>query len=438
MIKIMREELKRQLIEEYKENFPPRKFIPGESALPVSGKVFDEKEILNMVEAVLDGWWTEGRWSDLFEAKIAGWLGVKYASLVNSGSSANLLAMSALKSPKLGAKKLKAGDEVITVAAGFPSTVNPIVQNGLVPVFVDVGLGHYNAKMEEIKKAVSPKTKAIFIAHTMGNPFDLESVVNLCKENNFWLIEDNCDALGSKYDGKHTGTFGHISTGSFYPAHHITTGEGGVVFTNDGVLNRIIRSLRDWGRDCYCKTGHDDTCGMRFGWQLGDLPFGYDHKYIYSELGYNLKATDIQAALGVAQLEKLDGFITKREENFKILYDGLKKYEKYFILPAWEKKARPSWFGFLLTVKEDAPFKRGELVQFLQENNIATRYLFGGNLIKQPYFIDNKIEYRVIGDLKNTDIVMNNTFWVGCYPGLNLEMLNYVLESFGEFIKKYG
>ena len=251
MIKIMREELKRQLIEEYKENFPPRKFIPGESALPVSGKVFDEKEILNMVEAVLDGWWTEGRWSDLFEAKIAGWLGVKYASLVNSGSSANLLAMSALKSPKLGAKKLKAGDEVITVAAGFPSTVNPIVQNGLVPVFVDVGLGHYNAKMEEIKKAVSPKTKAIFIAHTMGNPFDLESVVNLCKENNFWLIEDNCDALGSKYDGKHTGTFGHISTGSFYPAHHITTGEGGVVFTNDGVLNRIIRSLRDWGRDCY-------------------------------------------------------------------------------------------------------------------------------------------------------------------------------------------
>lgn len=433
----MDQTLKDAISSAYKQKFAPKPFVPGESPVPVSGKVFDDKEILSMVEAVLDGWWTEGRFSDLFEAKIARCLGIKYASLVNSGSSANLLALSALKSPKLGDKKLKAGDEVITVAAGFPSTINPIIQNGLVPVFVDVSLGHYNPTVEEIKKAISPKTKAVMIAHTMGNPFDLEAVVNLCKENNFWLIEDNCDALGSKYNGKYTGTFGHISTCSFYPAHHITTGEGGAVFTNDGMLNKIIRSLRDWGRDCYCKTGHDDTCGMRFGWQLGNLPFGYDHKYIYSELGFNLKATDIQAALGVAQLDKLDDFVTKREENFKILYDGLKKYEKYFILPAWDKKAQPSWFGFLLTVKDDAPFKRDELVQFLQENNIATRYLFGGNLTKQPYFIDNHVEHRIIGDLKNTDIIMNNTFWIGCYPGLNQEMLDYVLKNFYDFIKKF-
>ncbi|TAN34190.1 lipopolysaccharide biosynthesis protein RfbH [Patescibacteria group bacterium] len=433
----MNEELKSRLIQEYREKFPFKKFIPGETSIPISGKVFDEKEILLATEAVLDGWWTEGRFSDLFEARLGRWLGVPYVNITNSGSSANLLAVAALRSPRLGNKKLKDGDEVITVAAGFPSTVNPIIQNSLVPVFVDVELGTYNASIEEIKKALGPKTRAIMIAHTLGNPFALDAVVKLCKEKDLWLIEDNCDALGSTFNGQRTGTFGHLATLSFYPAHHITMGEGGAVFTNDPLLNKIIRSIRDWGRDCCCKTGHDNTCGMRFGWQLGQLPFGYDHKYIYSEIGYNLKPTDLQAAIGVAQLEKLDDFIQRRRENFQILYDGLKKYEKYFVLPVWEEKAEPSWFGFLLTVKEDAPFNRDQLVRFLQEYNIATRYLFAGNLLKQPYFIDNKINYRVVGDLKNTDFIMNNTFWVGCYPGLNKEMLEYVVECFNEFLRGY-
>lgn len=427
----------RQLIQaEYNKKFPQKSFVPGESAVPVSGKVFDAKEMINMVEAVLDGWWTEGRFTDEFESKICRWLGVRHAILVNSGSSANLLAVSALTSVKLGEKRLKPGGEVITVAAGFPSTINPIIQNNLIPVFVDIDLGTYNANIEEIKKAITPKTKAIMLAHTLGNPVDLDAIMELCKERNLWLVEDNCDALGSKYNGKRTGTFGHVATCSFYPAHHITLGEGGAIFTNDPMLNKIIRSMRDWGRDCYCKTGNDNTCGMRFGWQLGNLPYGYDHKYIYSEIGYNLKATDIQAALGTAQLEKLDDFVQKRKDNFKILYDGLKEYEKYFILPAWEEKAEPSWFGFLLTVKEDAPFDRDTLVQFLQEKNIATRYLFAGNVIKQPYFIDNKINYRVAGDLKNTDLIMNNTFWVGVYPGLTTEMMKYIVACFEEFINQ--
>ena len=275
------------------------------------------------------------------------------------------------------------------------------------------------------------------IAHTLGNPFALDVIIDICKKNNLWLVEDNCDALGSKYNGKYTGTFGHVSTCSFYPAHHITMGEGGAVFTSDNLLNGIIRSVRDWGRDCYCKTGHDNTCGMRFGWQLGDLPFGYDHKYIYSEIGYNLKLTDIQAAIGVAQLGKLEGFIKKRKDNFKFLYDSLKKYEEYFILPKWEEKAEPSWFGFLLTVREEAPFGRNQIVQHLQESNIATRYLFAGNLVKQPYFIDNQVKYRVVGDLDNTDKVMKNTFWIGCYPGLTEEMLSYVIENFNDFCKNF-
>ncbi len=434
----MEDALRKEIEADYKKKFPKKKFVPGDSPVPITGKVFDEKEMVNMVEAVLDGWWTEGRFSEQFESKLSKWMGVKQAILVNSGSSANLLAVSALMSAKLGSKKLNPGDEVITVAASFPTTVNPIVQNKLVPVFVDVDVGYYNANVEEIKKAISPKTRAIFMAHTLGNPFDLDAIAAICKEYNLWLIEDNCDALGSMYNGKHTGTFGQIATCSFYPAHHITLGEGGAVFTNDGILAKIIRSIRDWGRDCWCKTGMDNTCGMRFGWQLGDLPYGYDHKYTYSELGYNLKVTDIQAALGVVQLDKADGFIAKRKENFKILYNGLQKFEKYFVLPKWLENADPSWFGFLLTVKEDAPFDRDLLVQFLQGKQIATRYLFAGNLTKQPYFINNKIEHRVVGDLKNTDLIMSNTFWIGVYPGLTKEMLDYVIEGFEDFLSSYN
>src|SRR3989344_1341010 len=331
----MEDILRDQIQAEYNKRFPPKSFIPGDSPVPITGKVFDAKEMVNAVEAVLDGWWTEGRFTEEFESKLAYWLGVKQAILVNSGSSANLLAISALMSAKLGDKKLNPGDEIITVAAGFPSTVNPIIQNKCVPVFVDVDLGYYNANVEEIKKAISPKTRAIFMAHTLGNPFNLDAIAAICKEHNLWLIEDNCDALGSTYNGKYTGTFGQIATCSFYPAHHITLVEGGAVFTNDGILAKIIRSFRDWGRDCWCKTGCDNTCGMRFGWQLGELPYGYDHKYIYSELGYNLKVTDMQAALGVIQLDKLEDFVAKRKENFKILYNGLEPFEKYFILPKW-------------------------------------------------------------------------------------------------------
>ncbi|MFA7653850.1 MAG: lipopolysaccharide biosynthesis protein RfbH [Candidatus Magasanikbacteria bacterium] len=433
----MNDNLKNEIIAYYQTKFPFKQFIAGESSIPVSGKIFDEQEIINGVEAVLDGWWTEGRFSDLFEQKLSHWLGVKNVILVNSGSSANLLAMSALTSNKLGDHRMKPGDEVITVAAGFPSTVNPIIQNGFVPVFVDVEVGSYNILIDQIKMALSSKTKAIFVAHTLGNPFDISAVDQICKEHNLWFIEDNCDALGSRYAGKHTGTYGHIATCSFYPAHHITMGEGGAVFTNDDVLSVIVRAMRDWGRDCRCKTGHDDTCGMRFGWQLGKLPFGYDHKYIYSEIGYNLKVTDIQAAIGLAQLDKLDGFVDKRRENFKILYDGLKKYEQYFILPKWLDQAEPSWFGFLLTIREDAPFTRNEIIKFLQGEQIATRYLFGGNLIKQPYFVDSDIKYRIVGDLKNTDLIMNNTFWVGVYPGITEIMANHMVAAFINFLEKY-
>jgi len=329
---------------------------------------------------------------------------------------------------------LKPGDEVISVAAGFPTTVNPIVQNGLVPVFVDVELGTYNVSIENIKKAITPKTKAIFLAHTLGNPYDLDEIVELCEKHGLWFIEDNCDGLGSVYNGKKTGTFGHVATCSFYPAHHITMGEGGAVFTNNSLLYKIIKSIRDWGRDCWCKTGMDNTCGKRFCWQLGNLPYGYDHKYTYSELGYNLKVTDIQAALGLAQLEKLDGFVVKRRENFSYLYDNLKKFEKYFILPKWSDKAEPSWFGFLLSVREDAGFKRDDVIKFLNQKKIGTRLLFAGNLTKQPYFVERDIKYRTEGDLKNTDFIMNNTFWIGVYPGLNKEMLDYMVNCFEEFI----
>ncbi|MFH1292388.1 MAG: lipopolysaccharide biosynthesis protein RfbH [bacterium] len=433
----MDQELQQILKRIYQEKFVKKEFIAGETSVPVSGKVFDEREIFNLVEAVLDGWWTEGHFSDEFEQKISNWLGVEYTVLTNSGSSANLLAVTSLTSRKLGDKRLKHGDEVITVAAGFPSTVNPIIQNNLVPVFVDVDLGTYNANIQAIKQAIGPKTRAIMLAHTLGNPVDLDQVSKLCEEHDLWFIEDNCDALGSLYTGKKTGNFGHVATCSFYPAHHITMGEGGAVFTNDDKLDMIIRSIRDWGRDCHCKTGKDNTCGMRFSWQLGDLPYGYDHKYIYSEIGYNLKITDMQAALALAQIEKLDGFVQARKNNFKTLYEGLKKYEKYFVLPKWQEQAEPSWFGFLLTVKEDAPFKRDDIIRDLQSELIATRYLFAGNLVKQPYFIDNDINYRVVGDLKNTDTIMNNTFWVGVYPGLTKEMLDHIIKCFEEFLQDY-
>lgn len=422
----------------FNDKFPVKRFIPGKSLVPVSGKIFDDKELVNMVDAVMDGWWTEGKYAAEFERKLANFLGLNFCVTVNSGSSANLLALSALTSFRLPKeKRLKRGDEVITVAAGFPTTINPIIQNGLIPVFVDVSLGNYNAPLENIKKAITKKTKAVFIAHTLGNPFEVVELKKLCDKYKLWLIEDNCDALGSKYNGKLTGTFGHISTCSFYPAHHITMGEGGAVLTNDPVLNKIIRSLRDWGRDCVCPTGVDNFCKNRFGWKLGDLPQGYDHKYIYSEIGYNLKITDIQASLGLAQLNKLPKFIEKRKDNFSYLYKSFKQFEKYFILPEWNKKADPSWFGFLLTIKLGVKFSREELLRYLNDKKIGTRLLFAGNIIKQPYFKNYKINYTVVGGLKNTDIVMNQTFWIGVYPGLSKAMLNYIIKSFKEFIKKY-
>ena len=431
---ILRSEVKKI----FDSRFPTKSFIPGESFIPVSGKVFDEKELVSMVEAVMDGWWTEGKYAAEFEKRLSSFLGLSFCATVNSGSSANLLAISALTSFRIPKdKRLKKGDEVITVAAGFPTTINPIIQNGLIPVFVDVSLGNYNASLKNIKKAITKKTKAIFIAHTLGNPLEVTKIRKLCDKNNLWLIEDNCDALGSKYGGQYTGTFGHISTCSFYPAHHITMGEGGAVLTNDPVLIKIVRSLRDWGRDCICPTGVDNFCKNRFGWKLGDLPQGYDHKYVYSEIGYNLKITDIQAALGLAQLDKLSKFIKTRKSNFDYLNQAFKKFDKYFILPEWSKKAEPSWFGFLLTIKPEAKFSREELLKYLNDKKIGTRLLFAGNITKQPYFKNYNINYRISGDLKNTDEVMNHTFWIGVYPGLDKTMLNYVIRSFKEFLKKY-
>lgn len=434
----MNKELKKQLVKEYNKYFPKQKFIPGQSPAPVSGKIFDEKEILAMTAAVLEGHWTEGKYAQEFEKKLANFLGLKFCSVVNSGSSANLLAITALTSFRIPKeKRLKKGDEVITTAANFPTTINPIIQNGLIPVFVDVELGNYNPKLEAVKNAVSNKTKAIFLAHTLGNPFAVKEIQEFCEKNNFWLIEDNCDGLGSKYNGKFTGSFGHLSTCSFYPAHHITTAEGGAVLTNDSLLSKIVRSLRDWGRDCVCPTGNDNVCGNRFGWQLGELPRGYDHKYIYSEIGYNLKITDIQAALGLAQFDKLPKFIQKRKENFNYLYQAFKKIGGDFILPVWNKKTNPSWFGFLLTIKNTANFKKNDLLKFLNDRKIGTRLLFAGNAIRQPYFKNYKIKYRVSGELKNTDKIMNDSFWVGVYPGLNQKMLDYIIKSFKEFLEKH-
>lgn len=410
-----------------------KSFIPGETYIPPSGKVLDEDDLINLIDASLDMWLTSGRYAKEFEKQFAEFLGIRYCSLVNSGSSANLIAISALTSYKLGDRRLKPGDEVITVAAGFPTTIAPIIQNRLVPVFIDVELGTYDYDVNQIEKAISDKTKAIFMAHTLGNPFNLDKVMELAKRYNLWVIEDNCDALGAKYREKYTGTYGHIATFSFYPAHHITMGEGGAVVTDDPELHKIILSYRDWGRDCWCPPGKDNTCGRRFSQQHGDLPFGYDHKYVYSHLGYNLKVTDMQAAIGLSQLKKLPKFIEKRQENFRILYEGLKDLENYFILPKATENSEASWFGFILTIKENAPFNRNELINYLEKNKIGTRLLFAGNILRQPAFTNNDIEYKIIDNLKNTDIIMERTFWIGVWPGIDEKMAQFIIDVIKKF-----
>jgi CDP-6-deoxy-D-xylo-4-hexulose-3-dehydrase len=429
----LRNDILNRAKEFYKLKSGNKKFIPGKTYIPASGKVVDEDDLSNLIDASLDMWLTSGRYGDEFEKKFSEFLGIKYTSLVNSGSSANLVAVTALTSHKLGEKRLKPGDEVITVAAGFPTTVAPIIQNGLVPVFVDVELGTYNINIEELERAISSKTKAIVLAHTLGNPFNLNKVMQFTEKYNLWVIEDNCDALGAKYEGKFTGTFGHISTYSFYPAHHITMGEGGAVVTNDLELHNIIRSIRDWGRDCICPPGKDNFCGKRFTQQHGQLPMGYDHKYVYSHFGYNLKVTDMQAAIGVSQLKKLPEFIEKRRENYRRLYEGLKELEEYLILPEPTENSEPSWFGFPITLKEDTKLDRNSLIKFLEERKIGTRLLFAGNMLKQPLFTENQVKYRVIGELRNTDIVMNNTFWIGVWPGIDDKQIEYIVEKFKEF-----
>lgn len=428
-------EIRKEIFDRVKQLYDLKKqdpFVPGTSHIPYAGRIYDEKELISLVDASLDFWLTTGRYADQFEKDLAAFLGVKYSLLTNSGSSANLLAVSALTSPKLGERRLKPGDEVITTACGFPTTLNPIIQNNLVPVFVDVELGTYNIQADRIENTISDKTKAIMVPHTLGNPADLDTIMKLVKKYDLWFIEDNCDALGSRYRGKLTGTFGHISTCSFYPAHHITMGEGGALCTDDPLLRKIIASFRDWGRDCWCDPGCDNSCGKRFDWQLGELPQGYDHKYIYSHIGYNLKVTDMQAAIGVEQLKKLPGFIQKRKENFNALYQGLKKYENYLLLPRATPHSDPSWFGFPIIVREDASFTRDDIVRYLEEHKIATRMLFGGNLLKQPAYAD--IKYRAPDALVNTDIVMDSLFWIGVYPGLSQEKIDYIISTFCVFL----
>lgn len=411
-----------------------KEFVPRQTRIPYAGRVYDEKELVYLVDVSLDFWLTAGRYAERFEKCLADFLGVKYCLLTNSGSSANLLAVSALTSPLLKERRLKPGDEVITTACGFPTTLNPILQNKLIPVFVDVELGTYNIQVKKIERAITKRTKAIFIAHTLGNPVNLEKIMRVAKKYNLWLCEDNCDSLGSKYKGKYTGTFGDISTCSFFPAHHITMGEGGAVLTDNPLLRKIIMSFRDWGRDCYCGSGRDDTCGNRFSQKFGELPYGYDHKYVYSHIGYNLKVTDMQAAIGVAQLEKLPGFIQVRKKNFAFLKGDLERYTKYLILPEATQKSDPSWFGFPILVKEDAPFTRNDIVNYLEKNKISTRMLFGGNLIKQPAYIH--IKYRSMGDLANTDVVMEQLFWIGVYPGIDKKRLKYICACFDNFFRK--
>lgn len=408
-------------------------FQPGVDTVPVSGKVLDAEDLVSLVDSSLDGWLTAGRFTEEFERALSKFVGTRAALFVNSGSSANLVALSALTSSKLGKDALRPGDEVLTVAMGFPTTVNPIIQNGLRPVVVDVELETYDAIGERLEAAISKKTKAIMMAHTLGNPFNLDLVQQLCKDHDLWLVEDSCDALGSTYRGKRTGSFGDTATVSFYPAHHITTGEGGAVFVKSPLVKKQAESFRDWGRDCYCATGCDNTCKKRFEWKLGDLPEGYDHKYIYSHIGYNLKATDMQAALGLSQLKKLDVFIAKRRKNFDYLFNGLKSVEG-LILPRATEHSEPSWFGFPITLDPQHPVNREELLRYLDGRKIGTRLMFAGNILKQPAYKD--VDFRVVGDLRNTDIVMNRTFWVGVYPSLTEKMLDYVIDSISYFLSK--
>jgi CDP-6-deoxy-D-xylo-4-hexulose-3-dehydrase len=420
------------LVRDYcRDAFPAPDFLPGTTPVRCAGRVFDEEEVVSLVDAALDFWLTSGRYVDNFEREFAGLHGAHHAILCNSGSSANLLAVSALTSTKLGKRQLQSGDEVITLAAGFPTTVNPVFQNNLVPVFVDVDLATYNANTSQLQQALSSRTRAIILAHTLGNPFDLDAVVEFAERHGLWLIEDNCDALGSTYKGKITGSFGDMATVSFYPAHHITMGEGGCVLTSDSQLKVVVESFRDWGRDCWCDPGNDNTCGKRYQWQLGNLPAGYDHKYIFSHVGYNLKATDLQAAIGFAQLRKLGQFIEARRRNWHLLLAGLRPLEEFFILPKPTPQSEPSWFGFALTVREGAPFSRSRIVDFLAGKKIATRLLFGGNLTRQPAYRDRI--FRRVSELRNTDVVMERTFWVGVYPGLTAEMISYMVEQFEEF-----
>lgn len=450
----MEQELRNKVKQAAKEYF---KAIYGNkkeiSHIPPSGKLLGEEELCNMIDASLDMWLTTGRFNLEFEKKLANFLGAKYCLSVNSGSSANLLALTALTSYKLGDRQVKKGDEVISVAAGFPTTINPIIQNGLIPVFIDCELGTYNIKVEDIEKAITPKTKVIMLAHTLGNVFDLDKIKNLCEKYNLWLIEDNCDALGSQFNGKYTGTIGDIGTCSFYPAHHITMGEGGAVITNNSKLNKILKSYRDWGRDCWCEPGKDDTCNCRFQQQWGKLPYGYDHKYTYSHIGYNLKITDWQASIGLAQLEKVEGFIQKRKDNFKYLYNKLSDLKEFLILPEFHPNSDPSWFGFLITVKKEAKFSKQELVEYLEKNGIGTRQLFAGNILRQPAFVENDIELRINDSgilssktlteedykkLPNTEYIMNNTFWVGIQPALGEHELDKTSLIIHDFIKTNG
>jgi CDP-4-dehydro-6-deoxyglucose reductase, E1 len=417
------------LVEEYCAHaFPPQPFFPGEGPVPVAGRVWDAEEVRHLIDSSLDFWLTAGRYANRFEKEFAEVFGLRQGTLVNSGSSANLLALTCLTSPKLGDRRLRPGDEVITVATGFPTTINPIIQNNLVPVFIDVTLPTYNVDVTQLEAARSPRTRAVMIAHTLGNPFDLDAVTAFAEKHDLWLIEDCCDAVGSTYRDRMVGTFGDLATVSFYPAHHITMGEGGFVLTRSPVLRKIVESFRDWGRDCWCEPGKDNTCGKRFDWQLGDLPHGYDHKYTYSHIGYNLKVSDMQAAVGIAQLQKLPQFVEARRANFRSLYDGLANLQEFFILPEPTPYSEPSWFGFPIALRAGAPFRRRDVVMYLERHGIATRQLFAGNIVRQPAYAD--VHRRIVGDLAVSDFIMDNVFWIGVYPGLSAAMLDWVLDVF--------